>query len=223
MPQRGPKTKSLVSLPTGQTDSAARTRLVALASQLGNDAMAGRIAQGKANQQDMMAFVTARLQRVAEIQLREVELTRKDGAHYRSWRAIGDRMKAEIKEAEPTRWGEVAVAYERALVAVSRGDLHRAKQLVIQARAVEGRVGKDTTDLVQTDDVVERSPDPDWLAEAVLLSSTSPSDVPPKTRQLVQSIVDVTYDQPTMRGMPKVRRPWWAEEEDDDEEHEEDG
>lgn len=224
MAERGSKRIGRPRATTPTEGGAARTRLAALADKLGNDAMADRIAQGRAHQDELAAFVTARLQRVAEIQHREIALTRRDGAHWKAWRAMGDRGLADIKEGQPTRWREVALAYERALVASSRGELQRAKQLVAEAREIELRVLQQTTALVRTDDVVEGSPDPSWLADAVLWSSTVPGEVPAATRDLIRDIVNVMAEMPTMRGKPRIgTRPWWAEEDEDDEEHDEDG
>lgn len=186
--------------------------------------MAQRIARGRATQDDILAFVTARLQRVSEIQQREIALTVKDGAHWKAWRAMGDAGLPQTKEGHPTRWRKVAEAYEEALRAATRGDLSRAKRLVQDARGIEEHVLAETTDLVRTDDLEDgASPDPAWLADAVL-SATQPCDVPFEAHELVRRIVNVTAEMPKMRGKPKLTLPWWAEEEDEeDEEHEEDG
>jgi len=223
MQGRGGKSPQGARVAAGRRSHDARGRLVALADQLGNDAMADRIARGHATQQDMVAYVTARLAQVAEIQHREWVLTQRTASHWAEWRAMGDSHVPRTHEAAPTRWEPVARAWDAAVRAACRGELPRARQLVVAARALEDRVRDDTTDLVRTDDVQAGSPDPAWLADAVL-SSTQPVDVPAETEELVRRIVRVTAEMPQMRGKPRTRLPWWAEEEDEhEEEDDEDG
>ncbi|MEO0605191.1 MAG: hypothetical protein AAF211_27425, partial [Myxococcota bacterium] len=201
-----------------------QTRIRSLADQLGNQAMAELIAAGRADQDDILAFVTARLLGVAAIQDRELELVHREGAHWREWRAMGDAGLPQSKEGAPARWSEVARAYETAVDAAARGDLERARQLVRAARMVEDRVRDATTDLVRTDDVEEgRVAEPDRLADAVLHASAGPIEVPAETREVIGRILDVTAQMPRMRGKPRSRIPWWARDEDEEEEHEEDG
>jgi hypothetical protein len=196
----------------------ARSRLERLAKSLGNDEIAKRIASGSATRDEMLAFVTERLQVVQELQQRELDLTVR-GAHFDWWRTAADRPKG-APEPAPTRWHAAAAAYERAVHAMCRGDLRRGEALLQEAVRTEEATTDEVTALVDRREV-ERSEALDPGLFAVLVAATPAAGAasePVPIRHLLDAILHVEQTVPDMPGRKRGRDPWWTLDEDQAEE-----
>lgn len=199
-----------------QRDASKASRIQQLAKAVGNDEIAKRIAQGNATRDQMLAFVTERLQGVKELQTRELALTNKE-ASFDWWRAAGD-AGMKLPEPEPTRWHATARAYDEAVQALCRGDLRRGQELLQKAIEVEEQTTDEMTDLVDTTEAWRAEAlDPGLFAALVAASPTAgAAAVPEAIRSLVAEITHVEQTVPDATNKLRRRDPWWTLDEDED-------
>lgn len=204
--------------PGAEIRTEAKSRLEKLAKAVGNDEIAKRIAKGNATRDQMLAFVTERLQGIRELQGRELALTRR-GANFDWWRTASDSHK-HAPEPEPTRWHQAASAYERAVEAICRGDLARGQSLMQEAVRIEERTTEEMTRLVDTTEA--------WRAEAIdaseiaalvaLTPASGAAAEPVHIRSLLDAILHVEQTVPEVPNRRRPRDPWWTLEEEEEEE-----
>lgn len=201
----------------------AKSRLQKLAKSLGNDEIARRIARGNATRDQMLAFVTERLQVVQELQKRELALTEKK-AHFDWWRTASDRPK-NTPEPAPSRWHAPAAAYELAVKAMCRGDLRRGEALLQEAVRLEQKTTDEMTALVETREA-ERAASLDPGLFAVLVAQTPAAGAaaePLPIRQLLDAILHLEQTVPDVPNRRRPRDPWWTLDDDDQAEENPDG
>jgi hypothetical protein len=196
-----------------------KARIQKLAETVGNEEIAKRIESGNATRDQMLAFVTERLQVGQEMQQRELELTRKN-AHWDWWRRAADSMRVEHQEPEPTRWNAVAHAYEAAVQALCGGDLRRGQALLEEAFALDKKITDETTQLVDTREI-ERAGAVDPATFAAMVAQTPTSGacaIPTNLKSLIDAMVNIEQTVPDMPNRRRRRDPWWTLEEDEEEE-----
>jgi hypothetical protein len=196
-----------------------KARIQKLASMVGNEEIAKRIESGNATRDQMLAFVTERLQVGKEMQQRELELTRKS-AHWDWWRRAADSMRVDQQEPEPKRWGSVAHVYEAAVQAICSGDLRRGQALLEEAYSLDQKITDETTKLVDTREIERAGAvDPGTFAAMVAQTPTSGAcAVPTNLKSLIDAMINIEQTVPEMPNRRRRRDPWWTLEDEEEEE-----
>lgn len=190
--------------------------LAQLAKCVGNEALQKKISKGQNSRNEMFAFLTDRLRNVRELQLRELALTNKK-AYYPWWKQVADAHKTQFTKPEPTRWKLTAELYERAAQQLARGDLNRARHLLLDAAAEEQRTREAMTALVdQTEVELDAEPDASAIQALADLPEVGPCDMPGDV-QLAQDIKNVTTEVPDPMNRKRTKDPWWTWEEEEEE------
>ena len=194
--------------------------LAQLAKCVGNEALQKQISKGQNSRTEMFAFLTDRLRNVRELQLREMALTHKK-AYYPWWKQVADAHKTQFTKPEPTRWKLTAELYERAAQQLARGDLARARHLLLDAAAEEQRTRDTMTALVdQTEVELDAEPDTRAIQALVNLPEVWPCAMPGDVG-LAQDIKNVTAEVPDPMNRKRAKDPWWTwEEEEEEDSHE---
>ncbi len=191
-----------------------------LGKKLGNSGLDARIARNAQHRDALLAFIQARLSRVAFVQQQEaLEI-----GDQREWFREVARGQAGFHLPDPTRWHESAEAYKRAVLCLIAGNLGEGARQLDRAVALE-RAAWDSVPMqvLPRTESDERAPAgaPDELAHI------APAAACPRTeaREQLALVAKILNVQTTLEDSPPIprrkRRPWWEEEEEEDEEEDE--
>ncbi|MEZ4318051.1 MAG: hypothetical protein R3F61_11125 [Myxococcota bacterium] len=195
--------------------------LAGLAGQLGNDELMERLQKGNGTRDELLEFLSSRLESMHSAQQAEVDLTNRMDNRFRT--ALGESQNMKDRPA-PKRWIEAAKLYESAAKALCSGQLHRGQALVDQAVKADKRAFEQAEALVQWD---KRLEDTGATMDSIPQASadTACTDCPePEALRLAHEIQEVTEN--VHKGIKGERReldPWWMEEEEEEEEEGEGG
>jgi hypothetical protein len=200
---------------TAELHDSASNKMRKAASAVGNEELKQRIEAGKAGRDELLQFLVGRLKTIRSVQEKELALASVD--RMPDWaKMVGDKQKG-VGKPEPTRWKEVARAYEEAAHQLCRGALGRGRQLVERAIQVEKDTIGELTKLVElTDDMKPEAPA--RMQGGGTDDACPATNVPQEIKQLVADIENVTQiakDPPQKR---RIRDPWWTLEEEEEEE-----
>lgn len=146
-----------------------------LTAGIGNAAMAGSRGATGSPRPPMIAFITARLEAIAAVQQREVDLT--SSRAQRDWyRAVADSQRPDATRPDPARWHPAARLYHRATEQLCRGDIAAGARLLRAAVAAEQEAFRALTSLVSTEGI-DTAPANPW-EERVTVSHHDPTDAP---------------------------------------------
>lgn len=116
---------------------------------------------------------------------------------------------------EPTRWSDVARAWDAVLAALCAGDVGRAAALIDVALQVEDDVRAATTTALSTVNLPPAADPPSGLDQ--LRPGDATSGVPiPTGGELASAIQSVTVEVPDVPARARGRDPWWTVEEFED-------
>ncbi len=201
----------------------AASRLQRLVKAVGNNEIGRRLSQGNATRDMMMAHLVERLHLIREVQVREVQATRR-GANWEWWRQVADSHATDWSKPEPTRWHTTAQYYDHAARVLCSGDLKQGQIWIERAMAEEDRHWNALSDNVVDTNSLEFQAQSKW--ESLWVDSlvaetpaTGACELPPDIA-LADEIrsVEQTMDDPMNRR--RRRDPWWTlEEEKEEEEH----
>jgi hypothetical protein len=204
---------------SAQLGDGSSSKLRKTAAAVGNEELKQRIENQKANRDDLLQFIVDRLQKVREVQLKELDVGR-IRRQREWWKDVSDIHKEDATKPKPTRWREVARIYEEAAYQLCRGALGRGKMLVERGIDLEKKTFGDLTKLVDSDD--EDIDTPDAMASITSDEACPADNVPQEIHQLSNEIQNVTHVTVEPPGRKRKRDPWWTlwEEEEEEEEGE---
>lgn len=194
---------------------ASADQLRRLGRRLGNDALAGTIAQNNQMRDLLLAVVRAHLEMIALAQKAELKALAERGAWWRRLR----RGEPGVARPEPARWAEPARLFREAAEAVCAGDLGRGADLLKQADERERAHRKATPKQVKLPAVsstagVERAA----IAEVHDGEGCTPTTAPDVTH-MASLIENVTESADPAGSLANARHKgvWWEAEEEDEE------
>ena len=207
---------------SGAAQDPASQQLGRVAGKLGNQDLAARLGDSAAARDRLMAFITARLKTLRDVQVKE-RLEMKD---HRQWFREVARGQDGYHLPDATRWHEAARRYRRAGEALARGDLARGARLIEQATEAERAAFSSTPRQVQEElDPQERSAAaaPDEAAHYAAGGTSCPATALPSELRRHADAILRSLDE--MEDSPPIthRRRWWEGPEEEEEEEEDDG
>jgi len=206
---------------SAQLGDGASSKLLKTASKVGNEELKQRIDRQTASRDEMLQFIIDRLQKVREVQLKELDIA-SIRRQREWWKEVSDIHKEDVTKPRPTRWKEVARVYEEAAYQLCRGALGRGRMLVERGIEVEKKTFGDLTALVDVEPD-DKDIDPPGGMGSIASDEACPTEnVPQEIHQLSNDIQNVTHVTVEPPGRKRKRDPWWTlwDEEEEEEEDE---
>jgi hypothetical protein len=200
---------------------AASSKLTKIGRVVGNEEIQKRLSQGNAGRDEMLAFISSRLQTVRAVQLREVD--QMSHANMReNWKEIADSHKQDVTKPDPKRWGASAAMYEEAMVQLCRGAVGRGADLLERAVAEEKQAFGSLTTLVEVDDLEVEIQSPEVTGDMTENQGSGACEIPPDDARLAHDIQACLLEVTAPPNKKITKKPWWAEEEEEEEEESDD-
>lgn len=190
------------------------SRMARFSKAVGNDEVQRRLAQGNANRDELLVFLTKRLGTIRNVQLRELDQETKQRDW---WKEVTLTDRDELTKPDPTRWHEAARLYMDAADQLGRGALGQGAELVKRAIEAERRAFESLTELVQVEDSEAEIEAPTAAYEASPHDASGETDVG-SVKEIGWDILNAIWvieDPPTRK---RARDPWWTDEDEEEEE-----
>jgi hypothetical protein len=190
-------------------------RLRKLAKVIGNDALAGKVAQNDKLRDELLGFIQARLEAIQLAQQAEKKAMRERKLWFRRL-ARGEKG---LSLPEPTRWAAPALLYKKAGEAICGGDLGRGADLLKQATEADRATFKAAPKQLGLNAMQRKGASDPGELHAVTAGEGCTPTTAPELERLADRIANVS-DTMDPVALDRRYRPhdWWEQVDDEGEE-----